>query len=82
MLRIIEQISFSELYMERSTKRSEFFQKIKHLDSLGRDGERNKKNILKNQGIKGQPTYSGISLFKMMLLSNWCDLSNVGTENL
>ncbi|XOD68140.1 MAG: transposase [Flavobacteriales bacterium Tduv] len=34
----------------------------------------------KDQGIKGQPVYSGISLFKMMLLSHWCDLTDVGTE--
>ncbi|XOD67620.1 MAG: hypothetical protein ACMUEL_06750 [Flavobacteriales bacterium Tduv] len=33
----------------------------------------------KGQGIKVQPAYSGISLFKMMLLSHWCDLSDVKT---
>ncbi|XOD66888.1 MAG: hypothetical protein ACMUEL_02335 [Flavobacteriales bacterium Tduv] len=47
MLRSTAQIIFSELYMKRSTRRSEFFQKVKHLDPLGRDGERNKKNISK-----------------------------------
>ncbi|XOD67022.1 MAG: transposase [Flavobacteriales bacterium Tduv] len=34
------------------------------------------------QGIKGQPDYSGILLFKMMLLSHWYDLSDVETEEL
>ncbi|XOD67219.1 MAG: hypothetical protein ACMUEL_04395 [Flavobacteriales bacterium Tduv] len=29
----------------------------------------------KDQGIKRQPAYSGISLFKMMFLSHWYDLS-------
>ncbi|XOD67186.1 MAG: hypothetical protein ACMUEL_04170 [Flavobacteriales bacterium Tduv] len=30
MLRNTAQISFNELYMERSTRRSEFFKKVKH----------------------------------------------------
>ncbi|XOD68202.1 MAG: transposase [Flavobacteriales bacterium Tduv] len=49
---------------------------------MERDGERNKKNISKSQEIKGQPAYSEISLFKMMFLSHWYDLSDVGTEEL
>ncbi|XOD67162.1 MAG: transposase [Flavobacteriales bacterium Tduv] len=36
----------------------------------------------KKQAIKGKPAYSEISLFKMMLLSNWYDLSNVETKKL
>ncbi|XOD67856.1 MAG: hypothetical protein ACMUEL_08170 [Flavobacteriales bacterium Tduv] len=36
----------------------------------------------KDLGIKSQPTYSGISLFKIMFLSYWYDLSDVGTEEL
>ncbi|XOD67926.1 MAG: transposase [Flavobacteriales bacterium Tduv] len=38
------------------------------------------KKIYQSQGIKGQPTYSRISLFKMRLLSYWYDLSDVGME--
>ncbi|XOD67147.1 MAG: transposase [Flavobacteriales bacterium Tduv] len=49
---------------------------------MGRDGKRNKKNISKGQGIKGQPTYSGISLFKTMLLNHGYDFSDVETEEL
>ncbi|XOD67846.1 MAG: transposase [Flavobacteriales bacterium Tduv] len=36
----------------------------------------------KGYGIKGQPAYSGISLFKVMLLSHWYDLSDIGTGEL
>ncbi|XOD67639.1 MAG: hypothetical protein ACMUEL_06860 [Flavobacteriales bacterium Tduv] len=36
----------------------------------------------KGQEIKDQLGYSGISLFKMILLSDWYDLSDVGTEEL
>ncbi|XOD68294.1 MAG: transposase [Flavobacteriales bacterium Tduv] len=32
--------------------------------------------------MKGQPAYTGISLFKMMLLSCWYDVSDVETEEL
>ncbi|XOD67090.1 MAG: transposase [Flavobacteriales bacterium Tduv] len=48
--------------------------------------ERIKKEIRKiyqkGQGIKSQPAYSGISLFKMILLSYRYNLSDVGTEEL
>ncbi|XOD66753.1 MAG: hypothetical protein ACMUEL_01535 [Flavobacteriales bacterium Tduv] len=44
------------------------------------NGERNKKNISKRQGNKGQFVYSRISLFMMMILSHWYDLSDVETE--
>ncbi|XOD67644.1 MAG: hypothetical protein ACMUEL_06885 [Flavobacteriales bacterium Tduv] len=36
----------------------------------------------KGQGIKNQPAYSGISLFKMILLILWYDLSDVGRKKL
>ncbi|XOD67280.1 MAG: transposase [Flavobacteriales bacterium Tduv] len=67
---------------ERSTRRIEFFQKVKNLDPLERDGEKIRKIYQKSQGIKGQPAYSGISLFKIMLLSHWYNLSDVATEEL
>ncbi|XOD67411.1 MAG: hypothetical protein ACMUEL_05505 [Flavobacteriales bacterium Tduv] len=55
MLRSTEQISFSELYMERSTRRSEFFKKLKTLIHWEVYGKRNKKNISKRSGNK-RPT--------------------------
>ncbi|XOD66732.1 MAG: transposase [Flavobacteriales bacterium Tduv] len=36
----------------------------------------------KGQEIKDQPAYSEISLFKMMLLIHWYDLSEVGKKKL
>ncbi|XOD67665.1 MAG: hypothetical protein ACMUEL_07005 [Flavobacteriales bacterium Tduv] len=38
-----------------------------HLESMEKDI---RKIYQKDQGIKNQPAYSGISLFKMMLLSH------------
>ncbi|XOD67551.1 MAG: hypothetical protein ACMUEL_06340 [Flavobacteriales bacterium Tduv] len=48
MLKRITQLCFSELYMERSTIRSYFF-KVKNINPLGRDRERNKKYIKKDR---------------------------------
>ncbi|XOD67916.1 MAG: transposase [Flavobacteriales bacterium Tduv] len=48
----------------------------------GRMDKEIRKIYQKGQRIKGQPAYSGISFFNMMLLSNWYDLSDVGTEKL
>ncbi|XOD67860.1 MAG: hypothetical protein ACMUEL_08190 [Flavobacteriales bacterium Tduv] len=38
---------------------------------MGRDGKEIRKIYQKGQAIKGQLAYSGISLFKMILLSHW-----------
>ncbi|XOD68130.1 MAG: hypothetical protein ACMUEL_09805 [Flavobacteriales bacterium Tduv] len=81
MLRITAQINFSKLYMERSSKRSEFFQKVKTLIQWKVYGKRNKKNILKRPGNKRTPAYSGISLFTMMLLSKYYNLVMKEREN-
>ncbi|XOD67109.1 MAG: hypothetical protein ACMUEL_03650 [Flavobacteriales bacterium Tduv] len=40
MLRNTAQLSFSELYMGPFTRRELFFQKLKNLDPLGKDGEK------------------------------------------
>ncbi|XOD66892.1 MAG: hypothetical protein ACMUEL_02355 [Flavobacteriales bacterium Tduv] len=53
MLRSTVKLRFSQLYMECSTRRSEFFQKVNHLDSLGRNGKKIRKIYQKRQGIKG-----------------------------
>ncbi|XOD67820.1 MAG: transposase [Flavobacteriales bacterium Tduv] len=82
MLRSTEQISFSELYMKRSTRRSQFFKRLNTLIPLGRDRKEIRKIYQKGQGIKNQPAYTGISLFTMMLLSQKYDLSDIETEEL
>ncbi|XOD66682.1 MAG: hypothetical protein ACMUEL_01145 [Flavobacteriales bacterium Tduv] len=47
MLRSTTQIRFTELHMERSTRRSEFFKRLKILIHWEVNGERNKKYIKK-----------------------------------
>ncbi|XOD67943.1 MAG: hypothetical protein ACMUEL_08670 [Flavobacteriales bacterium Tduv] len=49
ILRSTAQISFSQLCMERSTRRSEFFKKLKNSNLLGRDGEKIKKIYQKDR---------------------------------
>ncbi|XOD67181.1 MAG: hypothetical protein ACMUEL_04130 [Flavobacteriales bacterium Tduv] len=70
MLRSTVQISFSELCMERSSRKSEFFKRLNTLIHCEGMEKEIRKIYQKVQGIKGQPVYSGISLFKMMFLSN------------
>ncbi|XOD67720.1 MAG: hypothetical protein ACMUEL_07320 [Flavobacteriales bacterium Tduv] len=63
MLKSTPQISFSELYMENSIRRSEFLKRLKSLINWeGREKEI-RKIYQKGKGIKGQSAYSGISLF-------------------
>ncbi|XOD67331.1 MAG: transposase [Flavobacteriales bacterium Tduv] len=82
MLRSTAQISFTQLYMERSTRKSAFFKKLNTLIHWEMMEKEIRKIYQKGQGIKGQPAYSGISLFKMMLLSHLYNLSKVKTEEL
>ncbi|XOD66822.1 MAG: hypothetical protein ACMUEL_01955 [Flavobacteriales bacterium Tduv] len=58
MLRSTAQISFSELDMEHSTRRGEFFKRLNTLDLLERDAEEIRKIYQKCQEIKSQPAYS------------------------
>ncbi|XOD66656.1 MAG: MIOREX complex component 7 [Flavobacteriales bacterium Tduv] len=70
MLRSTAQISFSELYMEFFSRRSEFFKTLNTLiHSEGMEKEI-RKIYQKVQGIKDQPVTVVISLFMMMLLSH------------
>ncbi|XOD66999.1 MAG: hypothetical protein ACMUEL_03020 [Flavobacteriales bacterium Tduv] len=49
--------------------------------TTGKYIKKNKKNISKKTGNKRSTCLTVvISLFKMILLSHWYDLSNVGTE--
>ncbi|XOD67558.1 MAG: hypothetical protein ACMUEL_06380 [Flavobacteriales bacterium Tduv] len=82
ILRSTAKINFSEVYMELSTRRSEFFKRLKTLIHLEEMEKEIKKIYQKVKGIKGQPDYSGISLFKMMLLNYCYDLSDIATEKL
>ncbi|XOD67183.1 MAG: transposase [Flavobacteriales bacterium Tduv] len=68
--------------MKRSTRRSDFFKRLNTLIHWEEMEKEIKKIYQKVQGLNGQPFYSKISLFKMMLLSNWYNLSDVGMEEL
>ncbi|XOD66792.1 MAG: hypothetical protein ACMUEL_01785 [Flavobacteriales bacterium Tduv] len=52
MLRSTAQISFIELYMERSTRRSKFFKRLKTLSQREEMEKETKKNISKSPGNK------------------------------
>ncbi|XOD68022.1 MAG: hypothetical protein ACMUEL_09160 [Flavobacteriales bacterium Tduv] len=52
MLISTSQINFSELYMERFSRRSEFFKRLNTLIHREVNGKRNKKNRSKKSGDK------------------------------
>ncbi|XOD67868.1 MAG: hypothetical protein ACMUEL_08245 [Flavobacteriales bacterium Tduv] len=62
MLRSSAQISFSELYMEPSTRRSYFFKRLNTLFYWERMEKEIRKISQKGQVIKGQLFYNGILL--------------------
>ncbi|XOD67595.1 MAG: transposase [Flavobacteriales bacterium Tduv] len=59
-----------------------FFKRLKTLIHWKGMEKEIRKIYQKGQGIKSQPAYSEISLFTMMLLRPWYDLSDVETEEL
>ncbi|XOD67571.1 MAG: hypothetical protein ACMUEL_06460 [Flavobacteriales bacterium Tduv] len=68
--------------MEHSTRRSEFFKRLYTLIQWEGMDKEIRKIYQKIQGIKGKPSYSEISLFTIILLSDCYDLSDVGMEEL
>ncbi|XOD67855.1 MAG: hypothetical protein ACMUEL_08150 [Flavobacteriales bacterium Tduv] len=67
--------------MECPTRRSEFFKWLNTLIYWKGMEKEIRKTHQKGQEIKGQLAYSGILLFKMVLLSHSYDLSDVGRKN-
>ncbi|XOD67097.1 MAG: hypothetical protein ACMUEL_03580 [Flavobacteriales bacterium Tduv] len=59
MFRSSAQISFSELYMASSTRRSEFLKRLKTLIHWEGMEKEIRKIYQKGQGIESQRTYSG-----------------------
>lgn len=82
MIKNNAQISFTELYMERNTRKSQFFDQLNKLLNWDLIEKEIRKNYQKGVGLKGQPAYSGLSLFKMLLLSHWYALSDAATEEM
>lgn len=55
MIKNNAQISFTELYMERNTRKSQFFEQLNKLNHWGLIEKEIRKNYQKGLVLKGQP---------------------------
>ena len=77
------QMSFSTYFVEqRSTKTSVFYNQINTLISWDKIDKVISRYYSKGKTLKGAKPYSGVLLFKMLLLGTWNDLSDEKTEDL
>lgn len=82
MIKTNKAMSFGGLYVERRTRKNKFFKSINSIidwDSLEKEIN---KIYKKGQSVDGRPSYSGLLLFKMLLISYWYDLSDEMTEEM
>lgn len=75
-------MSFSAMFIDKRTHRNTFLRQINTvINWIPIEKEIN--NIYKKGvSVDGRPSYSGLLLFKMLLLQMWYDLSDVGVEDM
>ena len=74
------QMSFAGNYVERRIRKNTFFKQINMLVDWS-DIEKGIKKVYKRgHSVDGRPAYSGLLLFKMLLLGIWYDLSDEKVE--
>ena len=76
------QMSFSACYVERRTKKSKFFREINAIIDWDLFEKEIGKYYSKGSSATGRPSYSGIILFKMLLLGMWYNLSDDMVEEM
>jgi IS5 family transposase len=82
MIKTQKAMSFGGLYVERRTRKNRFFKSINEIiDWVSIDKEISK-IYRKGRSVDGRPSYSGLLLFKMLLISYWYGLSDEMTEEM
>ena len=76
------QISFSDLYIARHTRRHKFFNSINTLVDWQPIAKELDKIYTRGRNKGGQRAYRGILLFKMLLIGIWYNLSDEQTEDM
>jgi transposase, IS5 family len=76
------QMSFSQAYVERRTRKNTFLKQIDQIIDWKPIEKEINKVYKKGQSVDGRPSYSGLILFKMLLLETWYNLSDPGVEDL
>lgn len=75
------QMSFSQLYVERRTRKNTFLRQIDQIIDWTSIEKEINKIYKKGESVDGRPSYSGLLLFKMQLLQIWYSLSDPGVED-
>jgi len=74
-------MNFSTPYMERKTRTSEFYKQIELIIDWKKIGTLINRYYTKGYTLKGEKPYSGLVLFKMLLIGVWNNLSDERTED-
>lgn len=75
-------MSFSQIFVERRTRKNTFLRQINEIIDW-KPIEKQINNIYKRGfSADGRPSYSGLLLFKMLLLQTWYNLSDPGVEDM
>jgi transposase, IS5 family len=75
-------MSFSSIYVERRTRKNEFYRQIDQIIDWSLIEKEIDKVYKKGQSVDGRPSYRGIVLFKMMLLETWFNQSDPAIEDM
>jgi len=75
-------MSFSQMFVEKRTRKNKFLRQINVIVDW-QPIEKEINNIYrKGYSADGRPSYSGLLLFKMLLLQTWYNLSDPGVEDM
>jgi len=74
------QMSFAGNYVERRIGKNTFFSPINMLIDWREIEKEIKKVYKRGHRVDGRPAYSGLLLFKMLLIGIWYDLSDERVE--
>jgi IS5 family transposase len=75
-------MSFAGLYIEKRTRKNTFFKHINSIIDWAVLEKEIDKVYKKGKSVDGRPSYRGLLLFKMTLLSYWYQLSDEKTEEM
>jgi transposase, IS5 family len=82
MIKTKIQMSFSQAYVEKRTRKSVFFRQINEIIDWNEFEKELVKVYKRGQSVDGRPSYSGLVLFKMSLLQTWYNLSDPAVEDM
>jgi IS5 family transposase len=74
------QMGFVDNYVEKRTRKNVFFKRINVLVDWNAIEKEINKVYKRGHSVDGRPAYSGLLLFKMLLLGMWYDLSDEKVE--